>query len=433
MPSLVTSHIGTAVRGKAHPVIDIARTLLANGAIAALTVVTGVLQARLLGPGGRGELAAIQAWPTVIAGAAMFGVQDAIVFFGAREPHRAARFAVTGTALLLALSLPVMGGAWLALPYLMPSVAGNVLHASQAYVLLVVVFALQGLPIFFLRALHSTRAWNILRVAPYVLWLVLLAIARATNTRSPATLALSYLGFSGLLALVVIIAIRGRFAGQWRPSGPVASQMFRYGLPMAAASIPQIANQRIDQLALVAFVDLRSLGQYAVAASWASAASLASSAISAIAFPRISAEKDPVVQGVVLRRFVLAAAALAIITAGLLAVSADWFVPVIFGAAFEPAVPLAKILLLGAAFRSVGDVLQSGLKGLGVTAGVMVGELAGVCVTLAALWILVPNKGVAGAGWAMVAGAGVTCLLSWASIAWARRSSGARAAVRPAG
>lgn len=429
---LVTSQIDIAGRASTHPITDILRTLLANGIIAGLTVLTGVLQARLLGPGGRGELAAIQAWPTVIAGAAMFGVQDAIVYFGARDSAQTPRYAVSGTALLLLLSVPVMGVAWIAMPSLMPNVTPTVLRASRLYVLLVVVFAVQGLPIFLLRALHSTRAWNVLRVAPYILWLALLTVARFTGT-TPATLALSYLACSGLLAAALIFAIRGRLAGNWKPSWPTAWRMFRYGLPMAAAAIPQIANQRIDQLVLVAFVDFRNLGLYAVAASWSSAAGLASSAISAIAFPRISATKDPAAQGALLRRFVGAAAAVAIGTAALLSVLATWLIPVIFGPDFGPAVPLAQVLLVAATFRSVGEALQSALKGLGSTAGVMWGELAGTLVTLVALWMMVPSTGVRGAAWAASAGAGVTCLSGWLAISRVRGRSSLRAVDSAAG
>jgi O-antigen/teichoic acid export membrane protein len=59
-----------------------------NAVLAMFGLVTGVLAARLLGPNGRGELAAIQTWPAVIATIAMLGMPET-VYYAARESNRA--------------------------------------------------------------------------------------------------------------------------------------------------------------------------------------------------------------------------------------------------------------------------------------------------------------------------------------------------------
>ncbi len=63
-------------------------TVGANGLIAALAFCTGSLSARLLGVQGRGELAAIQMWPSAVAGFAALGLPEAGVYFAARDPER---------------------------------------------------------------------------------------------------------------------------------------------------------------------------------------------------------------------------------------------------------------------------------------------------------------------------------------------------------
>src|SRR5438132_11464918 len=93
-------------------VLDVSATVAATVLIGVLSIITGVLQARLLGPSGRGQLAAIQAWPGVFAAVAMLGVQDAIVFFGARDPEHAGRYAVSGTVVILTFSLPCAICCW---------------------------------------------------------------------------------------------------------------------------------------------------------------------------------------------------------------------------------------------------------------------------------------------------------------------------------
>src|SRR5262245_30271561 len=70
--SLVGSHAGSVLI-----------TTATNFAIALLALATGPLAARMLGPEGRGELAAIQTWPSVIATLAMLGLGDATIYFAA--------------------------------------------------------------------------------------------------------------------------------------------------------------------------------------------------------------------------------------------------------------------------------------------------------------------------------------------------------------
>jgi len=72
-----------------------ALTAAANLAIAVLSIVTGVVSARLLGPHGRGELAAIQTTPGFLASLAMLGMPEALTYFSAQEPEPA-RAGTTG-------------------------------------------------------------------------------------------------------------------------------------------------------------------------------------------------------------------------------------------------------------------------------------------------------------------------------------------------
>ena len=79
-------------------------TFLVNIALYVLAAATGPLAARLLGPDGRGALAAIQLWPGAIATFAMLGLPDSIAYFGAREPQRAGRWLSTTVLLGLGAS-----------------------------------------------------------------------------------------------------------------------------------------------------------------------------------------------------------------------------------------------------------------------------------------------------------------------------------------
>src|SRR5215510_15074894 len=61
-------------------------TLLANFVLAGIGLATGATVARLLGPHGRGELAAIQTWPMFIGYLSLLGTGNALVYYSAQEP-----------------------------------------------------------------------------------------------------------------------------------------------------------------------------------------------------------------------------------------------------------------------------------------------------------------------------------------------------------
>src|SRR5262245_2797465 len=89
-------------------------TAAANAALAVIGLLTGLLTARLLGAEGRGQLAAVQAWPLFLATLGSFGLPEAIAYFVARSPSQAR--AALATGLLLALPfvlIAVVSGLWL--------------------------------------------------------------------------------------------------------------------------------------------------------------------------------------------------------------------------------------------------------------------------------------------------------------------------------
>jgi O-antigen/teichoic acid export membrane protein len=144
--------------------------------LAVLGVVTGILAARLLGPSGEGELAAIQTWPLLLGTLAMPGLDSALVYFIARQPEKGRQF--TSTAVLIGLfsSLIVGAVAWLALPFLLSAQQPQVVSAARVFLLIGAIYAVVGIPHGSLRGAHALTAWNLFRIAPGIAWLCILVI-----------------------------------------------------------------------------------------------------------------------------------------------------------------------------------------------------------------------------------------------------------------
>src|SRR4051812_40976712 len=86
---------------------SIAETAITNVALGGLGIATGVIVARWLGPVGRGELAAIQMWPSAMATIAMIGLPEALVYFSAKHPSQSREFLITAVLAVLFI-IPVV-------------------------------------------------------------------------------------------------------------------------------------------------------------------------------------------------------------------------------------------------------------------------------------------------------------------------------------
>src|SRR5579875_3529921 len=96
-----------------------ATTGAANFIILATGIATGILSARLLGPEGRGELAAITAFSGTVSALALIGVPNALIYYAARDPERSAGYLATGGLIAAAASIPFAVAAYYYIPHLL--------------------------------------------------------------------------------------------------------------------------------------------------------------------------------------------------------------------------------------------------------------------------------------------------------------------------
>src|SRR5262249_21288164 len=116
-----------------------------NVLLAMIGLATSILAARLLGPAGRGELAAIQTWPAVVATVALLGLPDAVVYFTARRPDRGGSYLGSAMALALLASAPFMALGYLVMPLVLAAQSSEVVHAARWYLVIVPLFASVGM------------------------------------------------------------------------------------------------------------------------------------------------------------------------------------------------------------------------------------------------------------------------------------------------
>lgn len=390
------------------------QTTVVQFLILGVGLITSLLLARLLGPTGRGELAAALLWPQALVYLGSFGGQDACVYFAARKQIRtgvvltnASLFFLIQIALLLPLS-------YLLVPYLLSGQLSDVVAISRL-LLITTAFGLAALyATSVLRAKLEMGVYNALNlIVPIgslvgVLWLL------ATERLILGNIAFLYIFLYALLALAALVAVFAKHLWDiFRLDRMILKQMVVYGAKVQLGSISQMANLRLDQMLMVALMPAAQLGLYVVAVSVAGITVVVPSAVRTVLAPSIAqvdqeAENMPDLEARLRMYWSLnVAVGLVILLIAPLAMM------IVFGVAYRAAILPAEILILASICLGGKDILSGTAYGLGTPVLVSQAEMASLLVTAIALVIFLPPWGIVGAAVAslLAYGASLTILV----------------------
>jgi O-antigen/teichoic acid export membrane protein len=382
----------------------------ANGLIALLGFCTSTLSARLLGAQGRGELAAIQLWPTAITGIAVLGLPEALVFFAAREPGRAGYYLGSGLSCALLAIVPFSAVGYALMPLFLHAQGAGVVSDARCYMTVFPpIIATAGMLLISLRAQGYFPIWNVIRTAPAVGLLGVLALAwRLRITTAEFVAAGTVLAWL-VIAIALLFFVGARIPGPYKPSLARSRRMLRYGLPSMLGGVPQLLNYRLDQIMMACLLPARMLGLYIVAVAWSAALGPVLTGIGAVLFPHIASEPSARRRCLMFAKAARLSLVLSLGSAlGLLMVT-PWGLSFVFGTAFDGAVAPACVLVIAAAIASFNTVLEEGIRGLGHPSAVTRAEFAGLVVTFIALLVLLPRLGIIGAAIASMLAYVVVC------------------------
>ena len=379
----------------------------ANLLITAISVGTGIIAARLLGPRGRGELAAIQAWPTALASVGLLGSAEALVYFGARE--REQRGAYLSACFLVgscgALICSIAG--FIAMPWLLKAQGPSVIWGARIFLAQIWLYLAIVMPMELLRAAGRFLSWNIFRVWPMVLWAAILLVAWAAGVRRAVPLATALVIVPWITVLVLAPMVRSQVPKLALPSRAQLLDVLSYGLPVVGTCVPRLMNFRLDQIMMAGLMSPVLLGQYVVAVAWGGASTPFVHGLSAVLVPDLAGRTDTASQGEVFARVSRIAFLIAsLIAVGMLAI-AGLGIPFFFGARFRPAIRAAEILAVAGSVAGFNSVLSEGTRGLGRPVPVLRAEIFGLVVTAIGLGLFLRPFGILGAA--------VVSLLAYAS------------------
>lgn len=360
-------------------------TIGANVSIQALGLISGVLTARLLGPEGRGELAAVLLWPTVLSAIGCLSIHDSMAYLVGKDPRRVGELAVTGLSLGVLLGPAVMAIGYGLVPALLGGGKEGMVPLARLYLWSIPIGFISG----FLIALDQGRMrftrYNLLRLvqpAGYVAFLLALWFLRWVEVRS---VVLANLVSAGVAALAVIMGAVPLLRRGEGPKLEAAQGLLQHGWRFHLLAMASILSGQLDQMFVVWFLDERVIGLYAVALTVAQAHLTLGNSFAQVGMPAIARCSNGKAGRQLLAQQFRYATLVSCLSALALAALVPVLIPFLFGRAFEGSVTISWILILAATARNLSLTLGLGLRGLGhpyaATAGTVIGML--VMVVLA--------------------------------------------------
>ena len=383
---------------------QVAATMSASGMALAVSLLTSMMAARLLGPQGRGAFAAILLWPTFLALVAPLGMPEALVYFVSGKSPTAGRQLGTALVIALAASVPLAVAAYLLLPYLLQADQASVLRSARIYLLILPVMALQVPLMHSLLAWQNFHAFNVLRLGGQLSWLAVLCIAWAAGVRAPDTLALWNMAAVCAVCAATAVAVSRTIPGPYRPDRQFVVPLLRFGLPSVLTAVPSQLNYRFDQMLMAAFMSASSLGLYVVAANWSNVLLPITGAIQTVSFPKIAAATSQRAKYGVAVRALQGGLAVAVAGAVALIVLTPVAFRLLYGADFAAAIPVAQVLLVAAIAAATKGLLGDAFRGLGRPTVWLWAELVSLVLSVLLLLVLLPRYGLMGAALASLCG-----------------------------
>lgn len=379
------------------------RNLLGNlvGPVAGLA--SAPILAQTLGVNGRGEVAAGTAPLLLAAAIATIGLPESITYVVARDRQVIARALRNGSLILSLSGLVAMGATILAAPL----IAGS----EPGLVPLIILGACATVPHILVAGLRGAAAgmgrWDLVAwdrsIGPVLRLIVIGVLALLGSLSVPlATAAIAFSPIAGGLVYLGLVRkappSRSLDPSRLTPTRP--RHLLSYGSRIWIGGISGVLLMRLDQVLMIPLAGARELGLYVVAVTISELPLIVNTAIREVIFAIDANDRRDERVGSAARISFFASGCV-----GLgLAIPAPWWIPFLFGAGFEAAVPTCLVLLLAVVIGTPGSVAGAALSARGRPELRSISLIIACIVNAAAIVVLAPMLGALGAALATLLG-----------------------------
>lgn len=391
--------IQSAIAGK-KPARDFVRiyasTMIGQALILGIGVVTGILAARMLGPAGRGELAAVVIWPMGIVTVLSLGINQAIAYAVGSKQFDVDEVTTATIVIGFAQSAIAVLAGLIIVPHVLERYSPTVQQLGLGFVLFTPALILSGYSGNLFQGRQELRLFNLIRVIPAIVYMTgLVAVLLFHAVSLKAVVAAQIAGFVSSLVIGAALAfqrLRPRLRFRWK----AVTALLHFGWRTQVTNLANQFNQRVDQLILSLFVPPQQLGLYAVAVTLSNAITVFPQAAGIVTFSRGSGQARTDAHATIGTSFRASLLWLCVACLGLFLL-APVLIRTVFGPGFNGSVLACRILLPGALMIGLNQVLYNGCSALGRPGLPSIAEGISMVITAVGLYLLVPRYGYIGA------------------------------------
>ncbi len=395
----------------------VGQTLGARVALLLLSVVSGLVIARTLGPAGRGEYAIASTIAALGAQFANMGLHTSNTYYLGKD--RSLLPLLLGNSLWMSAVVGGSVGLLLALfvwlfPQQAPIQGGLVLLTVVAIPLYCAFTLLQNL---FL-GLQETTQYNKTELVMNGLSLAAVVFLVFLGLQSPAGVyGISLLVAAGVLYWMVkrLSAITSRRTGV---SLDLFSKHFRLGVRSYVSNLVFLAVFRADILLVQHLSGMEAAGLYSIAVSLGDMAAMLSVVTGSILYPMLAAEKNSHERWRLARQTAAVIAAIMLVAVIVGIPLSVLLIPLLYGDAYSQTAEAFQWLLPGIACLSVSTILINYFTAEGIPPIVMILPVVALLAKAGSGLLLIPANGIVGAAIASSLSYGLILFLSLAYVVW---------------
>jgi O-antigen/teichoic acid export membrane protein len=378
------------------------KTMAFSVAIILINMATGMITARMLGPEGRGVLAAIILWPQFLSFATTLGLHSALLFHVKKTPEDEGSLYYASLFLSGFTGLFAIIAGVLLIPYWVEAHTPTTVVIAQCLMLVAPFMHLYFLNTAFFRAREQFHLFNRMRYIIPLLTLFTLLLLSFMELLTPFTAGLAY--FAPYVPVTLWSVIHGtRLHPSPRLLGlrSAIRRIVKYG--MESYGIDLLGNMILymDQIILVSLLAPGPLGLYVVAVSLSRMVNIFSSSIIMVLFPKVSGLTDEDAAHLSLRVFKFSTA-FALIGASIIMLIAPLVIRLLYGELFLESIPVFRLLLLEVVLGGAAMVLGQAFMAIGKPMILTISQGIGIILIIPLMYVLVPRYGITGAGFALL-------------------------------
>lgn len=324
----------------ANPSLNI---VASSGVLILMTIVTGVLTARLLGPSDRGVYSSTLALASILGFTAVAGATEVLVL----APKRGIDRGTTYTAAWVYTATFATASTVFLFFYMSLNTQTNIYVTVMACIL-PLLCAVPPLINFSLIA-KTRNGWaSVIRVAPVATQIVGLLVIVTLDKVTLTTVFGTFVA-GAFLAVIVGLCVDRPFSDfTLKPKMKRIPQLAQIGLSTGVTQACRAIVSRIDVILIAALLTTADAGYYSVAASITVAAASLIANLAPVILTRGSTGASDIVSPAVLLAIIMA---VFIITAG------PFLLPIVYGEAYSEAVSLLYGLALAMVLTSVFELI----------------------------------------------------------------------------